>query len=232
MDSSDLESKSVAYELINPDIPPLKESDTVGKALGWMEGLRITQLPVIRKGKFVGIVTEDMLFDSNNDAAVIGDLELRHDDIAVPANRHFLDVLKSSASHKVRIVPVEDENDGEFLGVISLKDSIGTLAAALGTQNPGGILVLSMGQFDYSLSEISRLIEENEAKILSSFVESDPMSPQMMKLTLKINQEDLTRIIATLERFGYNVVADYQEPRYDESQSQDRLGLLFRFLDL
>ena len=34
-----------------------------------------------------------------------------------------------------------------------------------GRAAPGGILVLSMNYVDYSLSEISRLIEENHAKI-------------------------------------------------------------------
>ncbi|HPI80777.1 MAG TPA: cbs domain containing protein, partial [Cyclobacteriaceae bacterium] len=96
---------------------------------------------------------------------------------------------------------------------------------------PGGILILSLNFIDYSLAEISRLVEENKAKILSSIVVEDPLDNQKIKLTIKINQLDLTRIVATLERFDYKIIGRYQEDKKD-FQDKDRLDMLMRYLNI
>jgi hypothetical protein len=95
----------------------------------------------------------------------------------------------------------------------------------------GGILVLSMDLVDYSLAEISRYIEENNAKVISSTMIEDPMDKGRIKLTLKINQLDLARIVATLERFGYRVIAHYQANRV-ESNDKERIDMLMRYLNI
>jgi acetoin utilization protein AcuB len=96
---------------------------------------------------------------------------------------------------------------------------------------PGGILVLSMDLIDYSLAEISRYVEENNAKVISSLMVEDPMDKGKIKLTLKINQIELTRIVATLERFGYRVIGRYQETRQDTGE-KEKIDMLLRYLDI
>jgi hypothetical protein len=88
-----------------------------------------------------------------------------------------------------------------------------------------------MNHADYSLSEISRLIEENHAKILSSIVKEDPLDNGKLRLTLKINQVDLLRIVATLERFGYKVIGRYQETK-PPAEGKERIDMLLRYLDI
>jgi hypothetical protein len=60
----------------------------------------------------------------------------------------------------------------------------------------------------------------------------DPLDKGKIKLTLKINQEDLSRIVATLERFGYRVIARYQENRTDPTNEKERLDMLMRYLNI
>jgi acetoin utilization protein AcuB len=92
-------------------------------------------------------------------------------------------------------------------------------------------LVLSMDLIDYSLAEISRYIEENNAKVISSTMVEDPLDKGKIKLTLKINQQDMSRIVATLERFGYRVIGRYQENRRDDD-NKDRLDMLMKYLNI
>ena len=73
----------------------------------------------------------------------------------------------------------------------------------------GGILVLEVSQSDYSMAQIGQIVESNNAKILSSTILSNPASTNL-DVTLKINQEDLTAIIRTFERYDYVVKAEYQ----------------------
>jgi hypothetical protein len=88
-----------------------------------------------------------------------------------------------------------------------------------------------MNHNDYSLAEISRLIEENHAKILSSMVKEDPLDHGKIRLTLKINQLDLSRIVATLERFGYKVIGRYHEST-PMGTEKERIDMLLRYLDI
>ena len=90
--------------------------------------------------------------------------------------------------------------------------------------------MLSLNQADYSLSEISRLIESNEAQIMGSSLNIDKNEPTKFRLTLKINKIDLTHIIATLERFGYKIIAKYQQVK-SVSNEKERLDMLMRYLD-
>jgi len=78
-----------------------------------------------------------------------------------------------------------------------------------------------MDLVDYSLAEISRYVEENNAKVISSTMVEDPMDKGRIKLTLKINQQDLARIVAHLSDSDYRVIAHYQENR---TESNERSG--------
>ena len=84
------------------------------------------------------------------------------------------------------------------------------------TNMPGGIIVLEMNAHDYSLAQIARIVEDNDAKIMSSHVTSIANSIKI-EVTLKINQTDLTSIIRSFMRFDYNIKASFQgNNRYDD----------------
>ncbi|WP_035756261.1 CBS domain-containing protein [Hugenholtzia roseola] len=221
---------NTAAELINDLIPPLQGKDSIRKALGWMDGFRLTQLPVVENHLYKGMVTEDLLFEMNNPEAPISEVETEFADIFVSEHQHFFEVLKVASDHQLRIVPVLNAQK-HFLGVITIRDTVAALARTYATQSKGSIFVLALDYVDYSLAHVSRLIEENNAKILSSYVDIHHNDPNKIKLTLKVNTDELTHILATLERFGYRIIAKFQETPQVELE-QERLDLLFRYLDL
>jgi len=90
-------------------------------------------------------------------------------------------------------------------------------------------LVLSVKVHDYSLAEIARLVESNEAKILTSYIENDELDPIYLRVVLRINQTDLTRVIATLERFGY-VISNSFHQATSPTVDQERFDALMRYL--
>lgn len=220
----------IAEELINHMIPPLKLKDDAHKAMLWMEELRSNELPVVDNGHFKGILTEDMILEVNDVDKLVAEFELQNEKCAVNKNTHFYDVLKVAAENKAKMVGVLDD-ELKYIGVISVQDTVTAFAQSAAVHMPGSILVLSMAQIDYSLAEISRLIEENNAKILSSSIKEDELDGSKLRVTLKINKLDLTAIIATLDRFGYKIIARFQETKIEEGQ-KDRLDLLMRYLDI
>ncbi len=219
-----------AFELINYMIPPMNVTDTTLQAIEIMEELRIDQLPVIEKGKFMGLISEEILQEEQNTEKPIGEYELEARECIVKTNQHFYDIIKSASDFGVQVVAVLD-NDQNYVGMITVEDTITAFAQTAAIQSPGGTIVLSLYQRDYSLSEISRLIESEDAKILSSSIITDNMDPLKIKLTLKINRLDLSHIVATLERFGYKIIARYQEKEY-QSAEKERYGLLLKYLNI
>jgi acetoin utilization protein AcuB len=219
----------LAEELINLMIPPLKLTDSGQTALNWMDEFRVTLLPVVDQKKYMGLITEEDIMEKNNPSLLISAYELDYRDAKVLPDTHYLDLLKKADQYKTSLLPVTDPT-GEYLGVVSVSDISAALAQMLNGYGPGGIIVLSMKERDYSLSQISRLIESNDAKILSSFVHNDK-DPEYIKLTLKLNKSDLSRIIATLERHEYRILTFFQEGQSPD-QDKDRLDLLFRYLNI
>ena len=101
----------------------------------------------------------------------------------------------------------------------------------LAVQGQGGILVLEMRYIDYSMAEISRLIESDDAKILGSYLSQNQNDPNFIFVTLKFNKEDLTTVVATLERFDYKIVAKFHESNNIDTE-RERLDNLLNFLNI
>lgn len=220
----------IAEELINPMIPSLKPTDTVDKALNWMDEFRSNQLPVIDKSAYKGLINDYSFYDESNGGAYISDYILSAEEIFVLPHQHFYDVIKIASDNHLDIVAVVDEKK-DYLGVISVKDTLSAFAQTSAVQSIGGILVLSLNEHDYSLAEISRLLESNNLKVLCSYVSSDELNPLKIKLTVKLNKMDLTYAIATLERYNYKIIAQFQETEIVPTD-KERLDLLMKYLSL
>lgn len=220
----------IAQELINHMVPPLKVTDDAHKAIVWMEEFRCNYLPVVDDGELQGFISEEIILESNEIEKSVGSFNLKGKDCTVSMDSHFFDILRVAGEHKLNMVAVLNE-EGKYAGIITVQDVMASFAQSASVQMPGGILVLSMDLIDYSLAEISRYVEENNAKIISSTMVEDTLDKGKIKLTLKINQLDLSRIVATLERFGYRVIGRYQEDARDDD-SKERLDMLMKYLNM
>ena len=93
------------------------------------------------------------------------------------------------------------------------------------------VIQLEMGAYDYSLSEIARIVEENDAKILGLTVDNNPEDPGRIMVTLLINQPESAAIVKSFERYNYNVVGIYSST--DENLDLlDRYSLLMRYMNI
>jgi acetoin utilization protein AcuB len=220
----------IATELVNPIISPLQPSDLAEKALHWMEELRVSQLPVVENGAYLGLLRDEAVMEASQQKRPVGSFLLVDKRCFVYENQHFYDIIKVAAEFGVQTIAVIN-GEGTYQGVITLEDTIAAFAQTAAVQSPGAILILSLNQIDYSMAEISRLIESEGGKILCSSISSDLHDPSRIKLTLKINKKDVSRIIATLERFGYRIIATFQETEV-MSNDKDRLDMLMRFLEI
>ncbi|MCE7062690.1 CBS domain-containing protein [Dyadobacter sp. CY343] len=220
----------LAISLINPMIPVLKPTDSVSTALDWMDEFGVKQLIVADMGVYEGIVSEDILFEIHDTSEILARIIIQHKDIFASEDQHPYELLRLVNQFGLRIIPVLHD-DRTFAGSILANDLIEHFVNELGVQEKGAVLVLKIAERSYSLSEISRLIESNGTKILSSYYSSgevyDPTNEA--RLTLKLNRTNITPIIATLERFGYDIEEAHANDPI-ESFDQERLDMLLRYL--
>ena len=217
-------------DLINFMIPPLKLSESVEKVNSKMRELHLTELPVVSDGKFLGVLTEQMLFDSSSEENLVSDFQLLGQTLYVNGHEHYYNLLKKSYDQSLSIIAVLNENNN-YLGVVSIQDVVEVFSKMSSITSPGAILVLNIDLINYSLSEISRIVETESGKILSSFVEEHPEDKSKLILTIKLNIENSVNIISTLERFGYTVDSKYKQAE-ESDKNQERLDTLMRYLQI
>jgi CBS domain-containing protein len=125
-------------------------------------------------------------------------------------------------------VPVLDEHD-KYLGVITLPDLIKKLAELSSIKDNGAIIVLEINERDYNLSQIAQIVESNDCRILSVYINSIPDSTQM-DVILKLNRTDIRAVLATFNRYNYIVKASYNEMGHDDMK--ERFDLLMNYLNM
>lgn len=199
--------------LLDASIPPILASTSVDRALTIMQENYLHALPVINEDeKFVGVVTEDALLDViANDAIVADHIS---DSSSVHADEHFFNILRNKELLKNAFLPVVD-SEYTFQGVISNHSMIEFLARDRSIEEQGGIIVLEIKSINYSMAEISRIVESNNASIIHSYISSSTNNENIL-ITLKINKNDLKEIVMTFERFNYQIVSVYHTSDYED----------------
>lgn len=218
----------IAKELISKLILPLELTDTIDQALTHMSVYFVKDLPVVKDGKLMGILSEDEATSNELDTQ-LKDIVLNNNYIFVNTDDHVFEILARLAQNKITVVPVLDYDDN-FVGLITQEDIISYYANSFSFKEPGSIVVLETTKRGYSLSEVSRVIELENAAILASFVTTIENTEKIL-LTIKVNQQEISSIIAALERYDYVIRASFTEDEY-EDELKDRYDQLMNYLNV
>jgi acetoin utilization protein AcuB len=202
-----------AAELISNHIPTLQTTDTVRQALDLMKENRITELPVVHEQKYVGLLFEDDIEDENETSTIASFL---HQGVSVKINPSdfFLVPLKIMHQQKLSVVPVVKE-DGELMGTISREDLLQAASHYNAAAIPGGIIILQMQPNSFYISEIGRIVESNNAKIIHLNTWTDMSTGELM-VAIKVNKNDIQDILSSFDRYEYNVIQYFGENLSEE----------------
>jgi predicted transcriptional regulator len=216
-------------ELISPIIPVVNCMDSAARALNLMNEFHLSQLPIVEEDEYLCLLDESTVLDWEDPEMLLKNIHFPHIKPAVRGDAHFFEALKLVGDYKLSLVPVVDEAN-HYLGSITQENLIFTMAHFNGVHEPGGILVLQMDQNDFMLSEIARLAETEEVRILGVYTFNDTKTGKL-GILIKTNRQDLNAFVATLERFHYNI-----QYRFDEPLSGDQLrknyDLLMNYINM
>ena len=93
------------------------------------------------------------------------------------------------------------------------------------------LIILEVSAKDYTLTEIARLIESNNAHVLSLAVM--PLTDgSSLLISIKLDVSDLTPVLRSFERFDYKVIYYYMKEGEINDKQRDRLNELLYYLDM
>jgi predicted transcriptional regulator len=215
-------------DAITPSVPALEVSDSVEKALGLLMEHHVNHLPVVdEEGVLAGLLSEERLMEADGPDAEVGELVVGRP-VSVPPDAHIFDAARSMVQHDLSTIPVVDEQ-GQYYGLIQRHDIFDKFAQMLSTQQSGAILALEVEARDYALAKLVHLIEQNDGKVLAVASESPEQSSGKIRVTLKLNVHDTSRIRHVLEHNGYHVVASFGQ---NDEELEELVEEFVRYLEV
>ena len=216
-------------DVISVAIPTLHLDDTAAQALQLMAEFHFEHLPVVVDNKLAGLVYEDDLMDISNDSTPLSEIQSLFSKLVVKADNHFLEAVQLVNEYGLTIIPVI-EGEQEFIGAISQGDLFKQLAKQTGANEPGGIIVLELEKRGYSFSEISKLVETNDAQItqLNSYYDN---TTETFLVTIKVNKFEISDIVATFQRYDYTVKYYFGEELF-ENELRNNYDHLMNYLNM
>jgi acetoin utilization protein AcuB len=216
-------------QLINQNIPRLQLLDSVGKAKQLVNDFKLTHLPVVSENKFLGLISEEDLLDVEDDKIPIEVIQEHFIQASVADDIHFLNAVNCSNQFDTNIVPVVNKSM-EYEGGITTSDLLKTLSSFTGATEIGGIIVLKIERIQFSLSEISRIVESNDCTILHLNTTTDSQTG-LLEITLHVNKREIAAIVATFERYEYTVSYYFGNENF-ENEIDSNYKHLMNYLDL
>ena len=198
----------IAKELLSNSIMPLHTSDTGDMALQMMQVNHVRHFPIVNHEKLLGVISEeDTLIHEVNEA--IGTYRLSYLRPYCFDDEHIFDVMSRLSKFQLSLIPVIDREEN-YLGVVTLESLVQYFADNFSFSEVGSIVIIESLKNDYSMSEILRLAESEDTKVLSFFVNKVENS-SLVRITIKLNRQDISGFKSALERYGYDVMATFSE---------------------
>ncbi|MES2618202.1 MAG: hypothetical protein V4613_09995 [Bacteroidota bacterium] len=219
----------IAEEYLTTVLEPLKINDTVAIAYEKLHKVHCEILPLVDDNRLLNYIGYQQL-DNRDHNDRLSELPLYHPVLpSILPQQHIFDALKQLKSLQLPMLAVQNE-EGHYIGILKTSEIVSILSKSLSISSAGSIIVLKILPQNYSLSDLARIIEYNDAKILGVFTfEIEDRSE--LEVHIKLNTTMLKNILATLERYDYSISQYFsREDLIDDIDS--RYQNLMKFLDI
>ena len=198
-------------DLISSAIPYLHKSDTVYHALQLMNDYHVAHLPVVEDESYLGIISEEQLLQSDEESSLT-DIAITDGTSSVQGNEHFLKAIQTAVINKLSIVPVVEEK--QYLGIVTYNDLLKNASEFMSLDRPGALIVLEMDTRNFSFTDLSRIVENNDAQITQLNTLTDVESG-LTQITIRLNKLEVSDLLSAFQRYEYNVKYYFGEELYE-----------------
>lgn len=221
----------LVYELVNTEVLPLKVADSAEDAIKAMDRYGMSSMPIVdhTTRKFLGMITRTQILDNRESSPS----SIRDNALVLPTldpDTHIFDAIRYLIKHDQELLPVVDQKK-TFIGVILREDLLDALVKIINIREQGTTLLIEVEQRDFTLSEMIRLIESENAKILGLTVQPPRHEYEPFRISLKLNLIDAKHVTASLDRHGFTVSSQTEEYSFNHDY-EERADELIHFLNL
>jgi len=210
------------------EIKPLKLKSSVADAIELFDNYPITHFPVIENDKLLGSFAEDDIHTTNeNDHELVEHAHLLNSFFA-DEKATVLELLKIFADNDTNIIPVLNKNK-DYIGYYDLRDVLDVFSTSPFMIEESETLIVEKLENDYSMSEISQIIESNSAKLLGCYISEK--KNDFIQIILKIVSSDIHEIMHTFRRYEYKIISMHDNDIYLEDL-KNRSEYLQKYLEM
>ncbi len=213
---------------ITADLKVLSLTDKLSRAKALFLACSFSHLPVVKDSQLIGLIAKNDF----QDIELNEDLIEKHLDLI----QHFstlntnvwINLIKLFATNRTNILPVIDDKQ-RYLGYYELNDILQRFLETPFLNEGGDLIIVEKNILEYSFSEISQIVEANNAKILGAFITK--RVGDTVQITLKISDHDISNTLQSFRRYNYHVIAGNIEDQYFE-QLKERSEYLQKYLNI
>jgi len=194
---------------MSKDPMTIDENDAMDKAIKIMKQHNIRMLPVTKKGKLVGVVTDrDVKRASASDATTLDVYELMYllsklqikqimtrDPISVDPDLTVEEAAQLFLEHKISGAPVVDKG-GKIVGVITGSDVHRLLISLTGVGQRGIQFAFRLDDRPGSIKEVADIIRDFGARMMSILTTYDRVPEGYRNVYIRIFKVDRSRLDA------------------------------------
>ncbi len=212
---------------ITNDFRAIDSQETIATVQDFFADLNFSHFPVLENGIFIGSIAADDVETFDTDKKVI-DYKYTLERFFARKSMMWLDVLEVFAKNHTNVVSVLDENNA-YIGYYEMEDIMKFFQETPFLKEQGGIIIVQKGLLDYSMGQVTQIVESNNGKILGCFVSEADL--ENVQITIKIGVGPMNEIIQTYRRYGYEIISEHQEDAYINSL-KERSDYLDKYLNI
>lgn len=212
---------------ITNDFRAIDSQETIASVQDFFADLNFSHFPVVENGIFIGSIASDDVETFDTDKKAI-DYKYTLERFFARKSMIWLDVLEVFAKNHTNVIPVLDENN-TYIGYYEMEDFMKVFQETPFLKEQGGIIIVQKGLLDYSMGQVTQIVESNNGKILGCFISDATL--ESVQITIKIGVGAMNEIIQTFRRYDYDIISEHQEDAYINSL-KERSDYLDKYLNI
>jgi Mg/Co/Ni transporter MgtE len=214
-------------DYITTDFKAIDSQDSIATVKDFFDDLNFSHFPVVEQGIYIGSISFEDIENFDNDKKVV-DYKYTLGSFFTRTDSIWLEVLEVFAKNHTNLIPVLDEKNS-YVGYYEIDDIMSFFHQTPFLKEQGRIIKVKKGVLDYSMIQITQIVESNNGKLLGLFIsESDVNS---IEITMKISLGAINEIIQSFRRYNYEIMSEHQEDNYINSL-KERSDYLDKYLNM
>ena len=214
-------------DYITNDYKAIDSQETIAEVQNFFEEVSFSHFSVLNEGIYMGCIASDDV-ETFDDDKKVDDYKYTLEGFFARKNMIWLDVLEVFAKNHSNVVPVLGD-DNAYLGYYELEDIVKFFHETPFLKEQGAVIVVEKNAIDYSMGQITQIVESNNGKLLGLFI-SDATA-EKIQVTIKIALGSMNERIQTFRRYNYEIVSEHHEDNYINNL-RERSEYLDKYLNI